>query len=420
MSLLSQIAIKNSSLDRYFDRHWSAGAMTNAGTVVSQQTALRLSTLLACIRVKTESFGCLPCSPYKKRSDGKGRDEATDHPLYEIIHNEPNEKMTALTWRESLNLNFDADGNCYSIIDFDRRGRVIRLTPVPYYNMEPRYNSGTDEIEYHYNDRGKTEILPPEIVYHVPGFSWDGLKGISMIRAAGETFGRGLALDEFTNRFFGQGMNFGVVLEAAGEVKDKDDVRKQFSEKHGGLGNSHLPVILTNGMKVNRIPISFVDAQLIEMMNLTDMQICGLERVPPHMIAHLERSTNNNIEHQGIEFVVYSMLPILTRHEQEMNRKLFSRQERVQGYYAKFNVDGLLRGDSKARAEALARMRQNGIVNANEWRSLEDMNPIDGITGEAYIVNGSSISTEKAATQEAGQTKPAQPGKEGDDKEDEK
>ncbi|NLW47415.1 MAG: phage portal protein, partial [Firmicutes bacterium] len=394
MSLLSQIALKNSSLDHYFDRHWSGlgGGITKSGTIVSQQTALRLSTLLACIRVRTESFGSIPCSIYKKRKGG-GRDEAYDHPLYELIHNIPNEDMTALTWRESLNMNFDADGNCYSIIDSNKGGNVIRLTPVPYYNMEPCYNEIKDKMEYRYNDRGKIETLPASKVYHVPGFSWDGLKGISIIRAAAETFGRGLALDEFTNRFFGQGMNFGLVLEAPGDVKDREALKKEIEEKGGGLHNSHRPMLLTGGMKLNRVPISFVDAQLIEMMNLTDIQICALMRVPPHMVAHLERATFSNIEHQGIEFVTYSQLPTVVRHEQEIRRKLLTQSEREQGYYAKFNMDALLRGDAKTRAEALAMQRQNGKINANEWRALDDENPIEGLAGEAYLVQMNMTST---------------------------
>jgi HK97 family phage portal protein len=411
LGILSQIATKNESIDQYFQRTnlGFGGGITKAGTLVSQQTALRLSTLLACIRVKTESFGCLPCSVYRRRPNRDGQDEAYDHPLYEILHTQPNEKMSALTFRESLNLNFDADGNSYAVIDFDKRGRVTKLTPIPYYNMEPYYDPIADEVIYYCYDRGKSEVLPARKVYHVPGFSWDGLKGISIIRAAAETFGRGLALDDFTNRFFGQGMNFGMVLEFPNEVKDREQTRKEFEEKYGGLHNSHKPVILTNGGKISRIPISFVDAQLIEMMNLTDMQICGLERVPPHMIAHLERSTNNNIEHQGIEFVVYSMLPVVAKHEQEANRKLFSTFER--DYFVKYDLDEFMRGDSAAQATALAQMRQNGIINADEWREMKDWNPIGGVEGQARLVNGNMISTENAAKQlpkQAGNT--PQPG----------
>jgi HK97 family phage portal protein len=402
--ILARKSFKNQVNSWKDDIPWISGsAVTKAGTVVTQQTALRLSTLLACIRVRTESFGCLPCSVYRKRRSGKGRDEAYDHPLYEIIHNEPNPHMSSLTWRESLNMNFDADGNCYSLIEMNWRGQVTKLVPIPYYLIEPKLNEKTDEIEYHYNDRGKTEILPAEKVYHVPGFSWDGLKGVSIIRAAGETFGRGLAVEEFINRFYGQGMNFGIALTTDKEINDAEyikQLRNDFESKYGGLANSHRPIILHSGLKVDRIPLSFVDAQIIEMLKLTDEQICGLMRVPPHMIAHLDRATYSNIEHQGIEFVIYSMLPIITRHEQEARRKLFARAEREQGYYVKYKVDGLLRGDAKARAEALARQRQNGIINADEWRELEDMNPIGGAAGETYMVQGAMISSEQAANQD--------------------
>jgi len=406
VGIIRKIISKNYSLtdfDRDIRLLMGGAYPTKAGPLINQQTALRLSTLLACIRVRTESFGCLPCSVYHRRKDGKGRDEAYTHPLYEIVHTEPNERMTALTWRETSNVNFDADGNCYSIIDWNRRGQVISLYPVPYYQMDVRQNQETGAIEYYVIDRGKYEYFPPEKIYHVPGFGFDGLKGYSIVRLAQETIGLGLAVSEFIERFYGQGMNFGIALETEKTFKDQsevDFVKKQFEERYSGLANAHRPIILHGGLKVNRIPISFADAQTIEVLKLTDTQICGLMRVPPHMVAHLDRATFSNIEHQGIEYVIYSMLPIITRHEAEMNRKLFTSAERAQGYFVKFNIDALLRGDAKARAEALARKRQNGIINANEWRALDDENPIDGPAGEVYLVNGNMISTETAAKQQ--------------------
>ena len=403
-SILARRSFKNQENSWKDDIPWITGStVTKAGTVVTQQTALRLSTLLACIRVRTESFGCLPCSVYRKRKNGKGRDEAYDHPLYEIVHSEPNPHMSSLTWRETMNLNFDADGNCYSLIERNRAYQVTKLSPVPYYLIEPKLNKDRTRIEYHYNDRGKTEALPSDMVYHVPGFSWDGLKGMSMIRAAGETFGRGMAVEEFVNRFYGQGMNFGIALTTDKEINNEEyikQLRSDFESKYGGLANSHRPIILHSGLKVDRIPLTFVDAQIIEMLKLTDEQICGLMRVPPHMIAHLDRATFSNIEHQGIEFVIYSMLPIITKHEYEKRRKLLTKKEREEGYYVKYNMDALLRGDAKTRAEALTRQRQNGIINADEWRELEDMNPIGGVAGQAYLVQGAMISTEQAAAQD--------------------
>jgi HK97 family phage portal protein len=337
MSILSQIARKNEDIDHFFDRNapWiGGGGYSKAGTVVNQKTALRLSTLLACIRVRTESFGCLPCTVYRKRKSGIGQDEVTDHPLYEIVHNTPNEKMTALTWRETMNMSLDPDGNCYAIPDLNGAGQVIKLTPIPYYDVEPVYDQINDKVWYWVNDRGKYYRLPPDRVFHVKGMSWDGIKGMSVIRMAYETFGRGLTIDEFTSRFFGQGMNFGIVLETDSPIDDENyikDLKEAFESRYGGLQNSHRPMILHSGLKVNRIPLNFVDAQIIEMLNLTDKQICGLMRVPPHMVAHLEDATFGNIEHQGIEYTVYSMLPLITRFEQEMAVKLLPnrREHRV-------------------------------------------------------------------------------------------
>lgn len=408
MGLISRLLLKNYSMADFDKdvRSRMGGTPTNSGVRVNQQTALRLSTLLACIRVRTESFGCLPCSVFRRRR-GSGRDEAYNHPLWDLVHNTPNERMTALTWRETQNVNFDTDGNCYSLIDWNRRGQVISLYPVPYYQMEPKLNEKTGDVEYHLTDRGKVEVYPAQKVYHVPGFGFDGLKGYSIIMLARETIGRGMAINEFTERYYGQGANFGIALETEKTFKDQADidlVRSQFEERYSGLANSHRPIILHGGLKVNRIPISFEDAQTLELLKLTDMQICGLMRVPPHMVAHLDRATFSNIEHQGIEYVIYSMLPVITRHEQTMNWRLFTPAERAAGYYVKFNIDGLLRGDAKARAEALATKRQNGVINADEWRALDDQNPIGGVAGEAYLVNGAMISTEKAASQDTGKT----------------
>jgi HK97 family phage portal protein len=202
-------------------------------------------------------------------------------------------------------------------------------------------------------------------------------------------------------------MNFGMVLETEQTIDDENyikELKEAFENRYGGLQNSHRPMVLHSGLKVNRIPLNFVDAQIIEMLNLTDKQICGLMRVPPHMVAHLEDATFSNIEHQGIEYTVYSMLPLITRFEQEMAVKLFTKKEREQGYYVKFNINALLRGDAKAQAEALATKRQNGVINANEWRVLDEMNPLDGPAGEAYLVNGNMISTETASKQMPKQT----------------
>ena len=306
-----------------------------------------------------------------------------------------------------MNAHLDASGNCYSIISTNNRGKVTELYPWPWDQVDVRRNKITGKIEYHIYDRGQPlDVLPPERMLHVPGLGYDGIKGYSTISLVKEYIGLGLSVSEFIERFYGQGMNVGAVLETEQSMTQElvDDLRNKFIERGSGLANSWLPIVLHSGLKFNRIPMPLDDAQTIEILKLTDTQMCGLMRVPPHMVANLDRSTNNNIEHQGIEYVQYSMLPVITRFEQNMNWKLFTPAERAEGYYVKFNVEALLRGDAAARGAYLNNKRQNGVINADEWRELDDENPIGGTAGEAYLVNGNMISTDTAAKQQPRQS----------------
>jgi HK97 family phage portal protein len=416
LGLISKLLVKNYSLAD-FDRDiklWTGGQPTNSGVAVNEASALRHITVLSCVTVRAETFASLPLSVYKKREYGKGRDEAIDHPLYGKLHASPNPDMTSMTWRETQSGHLDLSGNCYSIITTNNRGQVIDLYPWDWHLIQPKRNKDTGKIEYHLDDRGSIEVLPAERVFHVPGLGFDGIRGYSKIHMAREAVGMGMAIAEFSARFFGQGMNVGIVLETEKIFKTGSDevefMRKEFEDKYSGLGNSHRPMIAHGGLKVNRIPMPLADAQFIEQMKLNDTQICGLFRVPPHLIANLEKATFSNIEHQSIEYVVFTMLPLITRFEQTINWKLFTPQERAAGYYAKFTVDALLRGDAKARADALAVKRQNGIINADEWRELDEDNPIGGLVGETYLVNGNMISTETAAKQLPRQTQTSQTG----------
>lgn len=392
------------------------GGPTKAGVVVNETTAMRHITVQSCLRVRAETLASFPLSVYKKRKSGKGRDEAWDHPVYGLVHATPNSEMTSATWLQFMSYNLDISGNGYSIITSNKRGQVIELYPWKWHEIEPYRNLDTNELEYRVIDRGKSEILPKEKVLHIPGWCFDGIKGYSSITLAREAVGMGMAISEFISRFYGQGMNIGAVLETEQKIDQAtaDRIKAQLLEKGSGLANSHMPLILYNGLKFNRIPMPLTDAQFIETYKLNRDEICGLERVPPHLIANLERATFTNIEHQSLDFVMYSMLPMITQYEQTMNWKLFTPQERAQGYYVKFNLDALLRGDAKSRADALAIKRQNGIINADEWRDLDDENPIGGLAGETYFVMSNLASAEILAKQppKQQQTPVQEPGKE--------
>lgn len=395
MGILTRLVTKAQSysmedFDRQVIQRMRGG--TDSGVNVNEGTAMKFLTVFSCIRVLAEGVGSLPLSVYKKRPGG-GSDKADDHPVHALIHDAPNDEMTSQSWREAQIGHLASSGNCYSYLTTNRRGQVIDIYPIAWYDCRPVRNQSTGKLEYQINDRDKFEIVPSDRIMHAPGFGFDGIMGYSPIRMAQEAIGLGMAASNFTSRFYKQGMNIGGVLEYPDGLSDTafDRLKAWIDQEGTGLANSWKPIILEEGGKFSRIPLTFVDAQFIETRKLNRDEICGLFRVPPHMIANLERSTNNNIEQQSLEYVKYTLMPYLTRMEQAGNMKLFTPQERAAGYYIKFNLEGLLRGDYKTRQEGLAIQRQNGALSADEWRETEERNPIPDGSGKEYLVNGNMI-----------------------------
>lgn len=394
--LVAKNAVSGFTPDEFFERYWEriGGFNNHSGVPVNEESALRFITVYSCVRVLSEALASLPLVVYKSRPDG-GSDKAMDHPVYDVLSNEPNDEMHSVTWREQQMSNLVISGNSYSIVTRNGKGQAIDVYPVPWERCWPYRDPKDWTIKYRVDDRGKYEIFPASEVFHVTGLGWDGILGYSPIRMASESIGVGMAAAQFTARFYGQGMSASGTVEYPGELSDKayQRLKEDVAENWGGLHNAWKPIILEGGAKYQTVSMPMKDAQFIETRKFSREEIAGLFRVPPHMIADLERSTNNNIEQQSLEFVMYSLLPYIAKWESVINWKLFSKRDRQQGYYAKFNVEGLLRGDYKSRQEGLAIQRQNGVINANEWRAFEEMNPIDGDAGSSYLVNSAMIST---------------------------
>lgn len=381
------------------------GGGTHSGVVVTEESALRYAAVYACVRVIAETMGSLPLNVYRRRPGG-GKEQASDHPVAGLIHDLPNDEMTSQTWREAQTGHLALSGNSYSIISHSASGKVTDLYPVDWHMVTPWRDPATRKLWYAVNDRGKPDLFPKEKIFHVPGWGFDGIQGYSPVRVNAEAIGIGLASAEFAARFYGQGMNMGVVLEHPGVLgtEGRQNLKDDLVEQGAGMENSWQPLILEENMKLNRIPMPLKDAQFIEQFQLTDVQICGFFRMQPHMIGRLERATFSNIESQDLSFVKYTMLPYLTRFEQTANWKLFTPAERAAGYYAKLNVEGLLRGDYKSRQEGLQIQRQNAIINADEWREKEDLDPQPDGVGQRYYINSASVPVDNI-----GQQPPADP-----------
>ena len=378
------------------------GQVSNSGVDVDEESALKISTVYACVKVIAETIASLPLALLKELTNGDS-EKAKQHPLYTVLHDVPNGEMTSFTFRELMMTNLLLWGNAYALIKRDSAGHVVELYPLKSKNMVVERDSVTDKIKYRYtNNKGLTKTYTTKQVLHIPAFTFDGVVGVSPITYAREAMGLALATEEFGARFFGNGARPGGVLEHPGVVKDPERLRESWNKVYQGTKNSHKVAVLEEGMKYHEVGMSPEDSQFLQTRSFQITEICRIFRVPPHMIGDLSRSTFSNIEHQSIDFVVHTIRPWITRWEQAISKSLLNDEERSI-YYARFNVNGLMRGDFASRMSGYAIARQNGWMSANEIRALEDMNRIPSDQGgDLYLLNGNMITATKAGGVEGG------------------
>jgi HK97 family phage portal protein len=362
------------------------GSPAASGVKITEQTALRSTVVLACVRVIAEAIASLPLHVFERGEDG-AKAKARSHPLYFVLHDRPNDFMTSFTWRELAVANVLLAGNHFSEIQFGGDGQIRALWPLPT-ATKAFIERGRLWYLVPLPD-GTSRVLSAERVYHVPGLGFDGISGKSVIKWGKEAIALSLAAEEFGARLFGNNANPGGIITS--EKKLDDDAKKRlkaaWEQSHGGLDRAHRVAVLEEGLKWQQTGISPDDAQALETRKFQVSEIARLFRVPPHLIADVEKSTSwgTGIEQQNIGLVTFTLRPWLVRFEQTYNYRLFLAAERGR-YFVEHNVDGLLRGDAKSRNEALAIQRQWGIINANEWRAIENMNPLDGAAGDTYLV----------------------------------
>lgn len=371
------------------------GQMSNSGIEVDQDEALKISAVYACVKVISESVASLPLNLMKEETNGDA-EKAKQHPLYYLLKNIPNNEMTSFTFIEMMMTNLLLWGNAYALVKRDKNGKITEIYPLKSKNMTVERDARTGVIKYTYSNGIKTKTYAPKQIFHIPAFTFDGVVGVSPITYAREAMGLALATEEFGARFFGNGARPGGVLEHPGVVKDPERLRESWNKVYQGTANSHKIAVLEEGMKYHEIGMSPEDSQFLQTRAFQLNEICRIFRVPPHMIGDLSRSTFSNIEHQSIDFVVHTIRPWLVRWEQAIARSLLNDEERTI-YFAKFNCDGLMRGDFQTRMNGYAIARQNGWMSANEIRELEDMNKIPSEQGgDLYLLNGNMISTLEA------------------------
>lgn len=387
------------------------GGRTAAGVTVNHKTALTNSAVFNAIRIYAETIGSLPLILYH-RLEPRGKERAREHHLYRLLHDAPNAEMTAMQFRETMQAHLVTWGNAYAYKVYDGAGRLIELWPLRPDKMTPtrltesiRTEFGTKqpgELVYVYTlPDGEQRILPRESVWHIPGLGFDGVVGYSVITMARQSIGLALATEEFGARWFGEGGRPAGVLTHPQQLSDaaRDRIRADWYRMHSGLERSHRIAILEEGVQWQQIGIPPEDSQFLQTRKFQVTEIARWFNLPPHILKDLDRSTNNNIEQQSIELVVYSFRPWFVRWEQSIKLHLLPQSE-WDTYFAEFLIEGLLRGDIESRYRAYAMARQWGWMSANDVRELENMNPLPGNSGDIYLVPMNMMSAEMVAREQ--------------------
>ena len=367
---------------------------STSGKVVTERSAMQMTAVYSCVRILAEAIAGLPLHLYRYRDDG-GKEKAIDHPLYLLLHDEPNPEMSSFVFRETLMTHLLLWGNAYAQIIRNGKGEVVALYPLMPNKMSVDRDS--DGHLYYTYQRSNEEaliaegtkvVLSPKDVLHIPGLGFDGLVGYSPIAMAKNAIGLAIATEEYGSKFFANGATPSGILEYPGTVKDPEKVRDSWTRGFSGSGNAHKVAVLEEGMKYTPISISPEQAQFLETRKFQINEIARIFRVPPHMVGDLDKSSFSNIEQQSLEFVKYTLDPWVVRWEQSIQRTLLQDEEKPR-YFVKFNLEGLLRGDYQSRMNGYATARQNGWMSANDIRELENMDRIPAEEGgDLYLING--------------------------------
>jgi len=356
----------------------------STGVSVNEDRAMGIASIYAGIRVIAESVASLPLETYR-RINHDARERYREHPSYTVLKTRPNPFMSAFNYWELALKQLVFRGNHYAELEFDANGYVVNMWPlVPEYTHPVL--TKRDSLVYVTQIGGQRIGLPSYRVLHISALG-NGIEGEGILEYGKETLGYAAALDEYQGRFFSNGAHPSGFLKYAGNGKLSTEARNRIAAawqmSHGGLSNAHRTAVFEENLEWTRTAVNPEEAQAIESRKLTRSELAGILRVPAHFINDLERATFSNIEHLSLDFVIHSLRPWLVRIEQELNYKLFRAEPDI---FCEFNVDGLLRGDKKSRAEALEIERRNGVITPNEWRRIENKNPIDNDYGESFLV----------------------------------
>jgi len=357
------------------------GPASKSGVAVSVESSLKVTAVLACVRVLSEGIAQLPLKLYQERDDGV-KQIAKSHPLYKKLWRRPNGFQTSFEWRESKMLHACLTHGGFDIISRNGVGEVLEFLPVMPGQVRV-IQSADYSVSYEIsNGAGTRRSYPKASILHLKGPSWNGFSGLEAIIQAREAIGLSIAAEESLARLYSNGARPSGLLSTDSKLEpaNLDKIKRAFQEGYAGLQNAFRTIVLDAGMKFSQMSMSPVDSQTHESRKHQIEEICRVFRVFPQMIGYGDKtSTYASAEQFFMAHVTHTLMPWIERFEQMLAVQLLTEEELDAGYFPKFSVAALLRGDAKSRAEYYASGILNGWMTRNESRKLEDLDPLDGL-----------------------------------------
>lgn len=379
--------LKDPALNQLF----GLGARSAAGPVVTEHTAFACSAVFDAVNQISADVAKLPLNLLKRRQDG-GSEPFTTSRTYKLLKFNPNPEMTSMVFRRTMQTHVLIAGNAYAEIERDEVGRPFWLWPLEPHRVQVVRDTG--RLQY-VLDGGKATLAPMDVL-HLRGLGWDGILGFDMVQLAREAIGLALASERFASAFFGNGTRFGGILMSDQDLDEdqENELRDKLEKLYARADKAFRLLVLGAGFKFEQAGVKPSEAQMKEIRDQQVQEVARFYNMPLHKLKNLDRATNNNIEHQDLEYYKGCLLNWITLWEQELGAKLIPSLELGQQYF-KHNANAFLRGDIKSRYEALGIARDKGIINADEWREFEDMNPQPDGQGQIYLVQAAQIPVDR-------------------------
>jgi HK97 family phage portal protein len=376
----------------YESGSWASSNRNPSGVKVDAETALRSTVVLACIRVLSTSVAGLPFHLYR-RLPGGGKEIAREHPLYRLLHTQPNSWQTSFEWREQMMLHllshgFALDEKVYT------GGAISEIVPLHPSRVKTEQLEN-NRLRYTYREAsGSSTVYTQDAVMSVRGMSDDGVNGMSTIELARDAIGLARACEIHGATFFGSGARPGVILSTDQMLSPEaaENTRNQWERAHRGADRSHRTAVLQGGLKVNELGGNNQESQFLEARRFQVEEVCRLFGVPPHLVGDLTRSSFSNIEQQSLDFLTNGLMPYLRRIESSIARDLLEGDDE---YFAEFDTRGVLRADAAGRGSYYNTLWNLGVLSVNEIRSLENLNPVE--SGDVRFVQLNMTTLDKAA-----------------------